>query len=174
MMGFAIGDAIVYGGSGVCEIEDIRDISFYRERPQKYYVLKPMFATQASVVYVPFANQEQVSKIHPVISKEEAMAIISKIPIKGAKWIEDRNERKEAFNNIVNTGSREEIVSMISLIESHRSKLAGEGKKLNAQDERILSEALRRINSEFAVALGMDPDAVDSYIRNGKRKAAGK
>lgn len=173
-MGFSIGDAIVYGGSGVCEIEDIRDISFYRERPQKYYVLKPMFAAQASVVYVPFANEEQVSKIHHVISKEEAMAIISKIPIKGAKWVEDRNERKEAFNNIVNSGSREEIVSLISLIECHRNKLADEGKKLNAQDERVLNEALKRINSEFAVALGMDPDSVDSYIRSGEYKAACK
>ena len=165
-MSFAVGDAIVYGGSGVCEIEDIRDISFYRERPKKYYVLKPMFTPQSSVVYVPFSNEEQVSKFHHVISKEEAMAIISKIPIKGAQWVEDRNERKEAFNGIVNTGSREEIVSLITLIEKRRDELADEGKKLNAQDERILYDALRRINSEFAVALGMDPDSVDRYIRD--------
>lgn len=165
-MSFSVGEAIVYGGSGVCEIEDIRDISFYRERPQKYYVLKPMFTPQSSVVYVPLSNKEQVSKIHHVITKDEAMAIISKIPIKGAKWVEDRNDRKEAFNDIVNTGSREEIVSLISLIESHRDKLADEGKKLNAQDERVLFEALKRINSEFAVALGMDPASVDDYIRS--------
>ena len=170
-MKFAVGDTIVYGGCGVCKIEDIRDISFYRERPQKYYVLKPMFVPQASVVYVPFANKEQVSKIHPVISKDEAMTIISKIPIKGAKWVEDRNERKDTFNGIVNEGSREEIMSLITLIESHRDKLADEGKKLNAQDERVLIEALKRINSEFAVALGMDPDSVDKYIRSNRKLA---
>ena len=109
-MGFTVGDAIVYGGSGVCEIEDIRDISFYRERPQKYYVLKPLFSAQSAVMYVPMSNKEQVSKIHPVMSKDEAMSIIKKIPIPGVKWIEDRNERKETFNGIVNDGKREDIV----------------------------------------------------------------
>ena len=173
-MTFSKGETVVYGGSGVCEIDDIKDVRFYHERPQKYYILKPLFVNQAQVVYVPCNNEKLTSKIKPVISKKEALELIHSIDDNSVEWIEDRNERKEAFNNIVNTGSREEIVSMISLIESHRSKLAGEGKKLNAQDERILSEALRRINSEFAVALGMDPDAVDSYIRNGKRKAAGK
>ncbi len=171
-MAFTVGDTIVYGGCGVCEIADIRDISFYRERPQKYYVLKPMFVPQASVVYVPFSNKEQVSKIHPVISKDEAMTIISKIPIVGAKWVDDRNERKDKFNGIVNAGSREEIVSLITLIESHRDKLAEEGKKLNAQDERVLGEALKRINSEFAVALGMDPDSAERYIRSKRGLAA--
>ena len=172
-MGFAVGDAIVYGGNGVCEIEDIRDISFYRERPSKYYVLKPMFTPQSSVVYVPYSNKEQVSKFHHVISKEEAMAIISRIPIKSVKWVDDRNERKETFNGIVSDGSREDIVSLISLIEKQKDKLACEGKKLNAQDERILHDALKRINSEFAVALGMDnPDSVDRYIRNREHAAA--
>ena len=173
-MGFTVGDAIVYGGSGVCEIEDIRDISFYRERPQKYYVLKPLFSAQSAVMYVPMSNKEQVSKIHPVMSKDEAMSIIKKIPIPGVKWIEDRNERKETFNGIVNDGKREDIVSLITLIEKHRDNLLSEGKKLNAQDERILVEALRRINTEFAVAFGMEPDAVDRFIRDRIYKDSAK
>ena len=42
-MAFKIGDNIVYGAKGVCLIDDIRDMSFFHERPQKYYVLKPLF-----------------------------------------------------------------------------------------------------------------------------------
>ena len=99
------------------------------------------------------------------------MAIISRIPIKGVEWIEDRNARKAAFNEILAGGSREEIISLISLIESHRDELAKEGKKLNAQDERVLVEALRRINTEFAVALNMMPDEVDKFIRDSKETA---
>ena len=34
-MGFKIGDNIVYAGSGVCQIDDIKDISFFKEKPQK-------------------------------------------------------------------------------------------------------------------------------------------
>ena len=50
-------------------------------------------------------------------------------------------------------------------------ELSAEGKHLNAQDERVLVEALRRINTEFAVALNMMPDEVDKFIRNSKETA---
>ena len=33
-MGFKIGDNIVYAGSGVCQIDDIKDISFFKEKPE--------------------------------------------------------------------------------------------------------------------------------------------
>lgn len=170
-MDFQVGDAIVYGGSGVCELSGIESISFYHERPQKYYVLKPMFVKQASVVYVPMNNEEQVSKIQPIVTRDEAIELIRQIPFKGGEWIEDRNSRKDSFNNIINTGSREEIIGLISVIENKRDELFQEGKRLNAQDEKVLSEALRRMNSEFAVALDMDIDEVESIIRDEEKKA---
>lgn len=130
-----------------------------------------MFVKQSSVVYVPMNNEEQVSKIKPVISKQEAIKLIKQIPLKGGRWIEDRNERRDTFNDIVNTGSRKEIVKLISLIESHKDALAEEGKRLNTQDERVLSEAMRRISAEFAVALDMEPEEINEIIRNEELKA---
>ena len=50
------------------------------------------------------------------------------------------------------------------MITKHRDTLAGEGKVLNMQDEKILAEAERRMNAEFAVALDMRPDEVVEYI----------
>ena len=47
-MTFSKGETVVYGGSGVCEIDDIKDVRFYHERPQKYYILKPLFVNQGS------------------------------------------------------------------------------------------------------------------------------
>ena len=70
------GETVVYGGSGVCQIDDIRDISFYHERPQKYYVLKPLFVKQSQTVYVPMNNEKLTAKIQPVISREEALELI--------------------------------------------------------------------------------------------------
>ena len=80
-MGFKIGDNIVYAGSGVCQIDDIKDISFFKEKPQKYYVLKPLFVTRSQFVYVPLNNEAQVSRIRPVASKKEAIALLDKLPI---------------------------------------------------------------------------------------------
>ncbi|MCH4154272.1 MAG: hypothetical protein LKG26_00265 [Saccharofermentans sp.] len=163
-MEFKIGDNIVYGGNGVCQIDDIKDISFFHEQPQKYYVLKPLFVKQAAVVYVPFENKAQVSRIQPVLSKKEAIALIDALPIKTGAWIEDRNERKEMFSDIVANGACEEILGLINLINTKASELSKDGKHLNAQDERVLADAKNRINNEFAVALEIEPDGVYEMI----------
>lgn len=164
-MSFKVGDNIVYAGSGVCQIDAIKDISFFKEKPQKYYVLKPLFVRQSQVVYVPLENQAQVDKIRPVLSKKEAMALIDKIPYNKLEWIEDRNDRKDAFADIIVNGSREDIMSMIHLIKCHAKKLSGEGKHLNAQDERALNDARVRMNNEIALALDIEPENVVELIQ---------
>ena len=163
-MAFKIGDNIVYGAKGVCLIDDIRDMSFFHERPQKYYVLKPLFVKQSATVYVPLENKAQVSRIQKVLSKKEAISLIDHLPITGGEWIEDRTARKDAFNDIVANGSREEILQLIHLINERAEELSAEGKHLNAQDERVLSEAKNRMNNEFAIALNMEPEGVIEMI----------
>jgi len=171
-MEFSKGETVVYGGSGVCEIDDIKDVRFYHERPQKYYILKPLFVNQAQVVYVPFNNEKLTSKIKPVISKKEALDLIHAIDDNSIEWIEDRNERKEIFNGLVASGDRKSIVDVISAITAHRKRLADEGKSLNQQDEKILTDAQRRMNAEFAVALGMDPQQIPEFIQEEREKVS--
>ncbi len=164
-MKYTKGDTVVYGGSGVCKVDDIKDISFYHERPQKYYILKPLFTKQQElVVYVPYDNEKLVSRMQPVISKEEAIKLIDDISDVKLEWIEDRNQRKDTYGSIVTSGSRREIVDVISLIRNRRATLEAEGKRLNMQDEKLLLEAERRMNAEFAVALDIDFDKVEAYI----------
>lgn len=163
-MKLKIGDNIVYGGSGVCQVEDIKDISFFHEEPQTYYVLKPLFAKQAAVVYVPKDNSAQVKRIQPVMSRKEAISLIDTLPIESGTWIDDRNERKDKFNSVIANGTREEILGLINLIVTHAKRLSQEGKHLNAQDDRALYEARNRMNNEFAVALDIEPDNVIELI----------
>ena len=163
-MSFSKGETVVYGGSGVCEIDDIKDVRFYHERPQKYYILKPLFVNQAQVVYVPFNNEKLTSKIKPVISKKEALDLIHGITESSVEWVEDRNARKELFNGLMSSGDRKDIVDVISTITARRKMLEDEGKSLNQQDEKILTDATRRMNAEFAVALGMDPKEIPEFI----------
>lgn len=171
-MSFAKGETVVYGGSGVCEIDDIKDIRFYHERPQKYYILKPLFVNQAQVVYVPYNNEKLTSKIKPVISKKEALDLIHHIDENDVEWIEDRNARKEAFNGLLSSDDRKNIINLISTITERRQMLENEGKSLNQQDEKILTDAQRRMDAEFAVALGMDPGEIPSFIKEEKAKVS--
>ena len=50
--------------------------------------------------------------------------------------------------------------------------LEDEGKSLNQQDEKILTDAERRMNAEFAVALGMDPQEIPGFIQVEREKVS--
>ena len=170
-MSFSVGDTVVYGGSGVCEISEIKDVAFGRERPQKYFILKPLFVNQAMVVYVPMNNDKLVAKMQPILSRDEAMDLIKEINSMNIDWIDDRNARKDTYNDILAGGNRKDIISVIRVINSRRKELEGEGKTLNMQDEKILYEAEKRINAEFAVALDMGIDDVVDFIHSQARTA---
>jgi len=163
-MNFKIGDNIVYGATGVCQIDDIKDISFFNQDPEKYYVLKPLFTNRESFVYVQCDNEQQVSRFAPVLSRKEAMALIESLPIVSCKWIEDRNKRKEYFSDILANGTRKDILALIHTIRTRQGELAAAGKKLNAQDDKALHNARVRMNNEFAIALDIEPDNVTELI----------
>lgn len=164
-MNCSIGDTVVYGGNGVCKVDAIQDIRMGHERPQKYYVLKTLFVRQTVTVFVPINNEKLMAKIQPVISKEEALDLIDTIEPGKGEWIEDRNERKTRFSEMLSSADRREIISLISIISKHRDELAKDGKSLNMQDEKYLTDATHRINSEFAVALDMNIEDVPGFIR---------
>ena len=171
-MSFSKGETVVYGGSGVCEIDDIKDVRFYHERPQKYYILKPLFVNQAQVVYVPYNNEKLTAKLKPVITKKEALELIHNIDDNNVEWVEDRNARKELFNGLLSSGDRKDIIDLISTISARRKQLEDEGKSLNQQDEKILTDAQRRMDAEFAVALGLDVHQIPEFIQEEKAKVS--
>lgn len=163
-MEFSVGDAVIYGGSGVCRIEKIDNISFFHERPQKHYVLVPLFVKQPTTVYVPFNNEMLVSKIQPIMTKDEALKLIKEVKNNDFEWIEERNVRKDKFLSILTTGTRKEIVDLIGVIVKRREELLNEGKTLNMQDEKILMDAERRMTVELAVAIGVEPEDIRKMI----------
>ena len=163
-MSHVANEVVVYGGNGVCKISEIKKISFFHEPPKPYYILEPMFSKQSSVLYVPLDNEVMVSRIRPVLNRDEAIELLDNIKNIAALWYEDRNERKEMFSKIIAGGNREDILGLIKAVVNHREKLSLEGKRLNMQDEKALNEAESRISAEFAVALDMNPDEVPEYL----------
>lgn len=169
-MDFEKGETVVYGASGVCVIEDIRDISFYHESPQKYYVMKQLFVKQAQVMYVPYDNEKCKAKIRPVMSKEEAMELIYSIDISDTNWIDDRLKRKNIYGSMITKGEHKEIIQVINNLYAQQQRLEDSGKTLNQQDEKMLFDARHRIDAEFAVALDIDPSEVEDFILQNARK----
>ncbi|MGN0709116.1 MAG: CarD family transcriptional regulator, partial [Anaerovoracaceae bacterium] len=74
---FSIGDLIVYGGTGVCRVENITKPNFNEfDRDELYYVLQPLY--QTGTIYAPVDNDKVFMR--KVITKERANELIDMIP----------------------------------------------------------------------------------------------
>ena len=99
-----------------------------------------------------------------VLSKDEIMQLIKKMPEEGNIWIEDSDERKESYKKILESGERTELVKLIKTLHTHKQKQKKSGKKLRISDERILKDAERMLYDEFAYVLDIPHSEVVPFI----------
>ncbi len=166
---FSVNDTIHYAGSGVCRIQEISTMRFGRTREQ-YYVLKPLHQN-TSVIYVPLKNEQLVAKMRPMLSCEQAEALIARIGQIEPVWNDDINQRKLQFDEMLRSGSCEDLVSIIKSLLAQRNRRLAEGKMLHVSDENYLREAQRLLFDELAGVLGVTPKDVEARLKDALNEA---
>ena len=129
----------------------------------RYYVLKPVYNSN-STVYVPVDNETLTAKMRRVLSAAEIYEIIRAIPSESSMWIEDENERKEKYREILQRGDRMELVRIIKALYHHQQAQRAKGKHLHTADEHFFKEAEKMLYDEFALVLQIRPDQVVPFI----------
>lgn len=157
------GHIFVYGGSGVCRVEDIC-IRDYGVGKKEYYILQPVYDMRSSLS-IPVDSPAFESRARELLSKDEVLNIIDTLPNTDAEWIRDDKERVEVFKNLLEGGVRKDIATLIRTLYLHKKELAEKGKKLRSSDEAIMQRAERLLYGEFAWVLAIDPKEVVSYIK---------
>ena len=75
---FGIGDYVICGNKGVCEVENITTLNISGvDREREYYILKPLYMN-GSTVYVPVDSPKE--SMRKVLKREEAEELIRAIP----------------------------------------------------------------------------------------------
>jgi len=161
---FSVNEKIHYGGSGVCVIQEIATMRFGRTR-EKYYVLKPVYQN-ASVIYVPVENQQLVSKMRPVLSREEVDRLIEGMAEIPTAWEEDPQARKASFDALLRSNECRSLIVIIKTLHAQKERRQADGKTLHVADETYLREAQRLLYDEFAGALEIQPTQVHAYIQS--------
>lgn len=161
---FAVNEKIHYGGSGVCMIQDIATMRFGRSR-ERYYVLKPVYQN-ASVIYVPVDNPQLVSKMRPVLTREEVDRLIAGMEEIPTAWEEDPQQRKASFDALLRSNECRSLIVLIKTLNAHKERRQADGKALHVADETYLREAQRLLYDEFAGALEIQPAQVHDYIQS--------
>jgi len=160
---FHPGDLVVYSTTGVCRIEAVTtpDMSG-ADRSKKYYQLKPL--QQDGVIYIPVDNPKV--SIRPVISREEADALIDTIPTIQTEVCRAPTLQALAqhYQAAVHSGDRLDLIRMMMSIYTKHQQAEAQKRRLGLVDERYMKQAERLLHGELAAALGISFEEVPAYI----------
>lgn len=158
---FKINDYIIYGSTGICKITDIRDEKFGKKDSTTYYIINPVYV-ENSTIYAPVGLSE--AKMKKVLSVEEAYDLIKTMPDEKDIWIDDDNQRKEKYSQIVKGGNRAELVKLIKTLYNKREEKISCGKKVHTTDEKFMKDAEKLLYEELALVLNIKRDEVIPFL----------
>lgn len=165
---FHIGDVVVYGTEGVCEIREITEVRFGKES-NEYYVLSPI-GKATDTFYVPTSAEKVLLRMRPVLTKKQAEELLKLIPSTPFEWIENERERIEAYKKILLYGTSEDVMSMARCLYFHQIEQLEKGKKLHASDERFLKDAEKLLFDEISYVLGISQNEVMPLIMKAREE----
>ena len=161
------GAHVVYGAHGACVILDIE-----KKRVDKklieYYVLEPVDGPGIRY-YIPTENEVAVAKLKDVLSEQQVHQLLASEQVRQDAWIEDEGQRKQRYKELITSGDRTALVSMIHTLHKHRDQQIKNGKKLHMCDENFLRDAEKLLDSEIALALRISQDEVGEVVKNAMK-----
>lgn len=159
---YKIGEFIVYGNQGVCEVEGISKLnSPITNKMTNYYQLKPIHGN--GNVFVPVDANVFMRLI---ITMEEVKKIISDISIIRDTRYDIKNVRELQNHYKALLSSHEFVDTLKAMISLNNKKedLAKSNKKLGQMEEKFFRMAREQIEDEFSVALGITKKEAEIYI----------
>lgn len=155
---YKVGDKIVYGENGACNVEAVGELSFSGAQPgRKYYTLRPLAGSGTCFVPV-----DTTLFIRPVISKNEALAFIDSIPsIEPAVCYDNRFNHVDAFYRELFKQHTNE--ALVSIIKGLRLRMT-ERKTKSGRIEATAKRAQDMLHGELSIALGIEMKEVEQFI----------
>jgi len=155
---FAVGEKIIYGENGVCTVVKIAPLDMSGASQDKlYYHLAPYVG---SGTY--FAPVDSGAFMRPVMSREQAEALIDSIPgIEPAICSDNRFNHVDAFYKEL--FKKHSCEALVSIIKGLRERM-NERKTKSSRAETTMKRAKDILHGELAVALEMEIADVEGYI----------
>lgn len=161
---FECGVQVLYGVHGICTIIGIEKRLVDHKRVE-YYILEPVDQPDARF-YVPTQNEGAVAKLRRILSKEQIDSLLSSDEARRDSWIADENTRKLRYRELIHSGDRTALVSMVGTLIRHKKKQQAAGKKFHLCDENFLRDAQKLLSTEFSMVLQIPAEEVGNYIQS--------
>ena len=158
---FQKGDYIIYGQIGACVVTDITTPDFMKDTGKKYYILTPVH--QSGQVFVPVDSD---AYMRPVMTEQEALKIIDSFPSIASETckISNMQELNQYYSKKLRSNDLQTVISLIRTIYEKKQNRLQNNQKIGSVDENYMKRAENLIYGELALALGIEKDAVPSFI----------
>lgn len=162
---FQPGELLIYGSTGVCQVLSIDQRQDYINgvrQTRTYYRLKPLY--QGGVIYTPVDNGKVVMR--PVISREEAEALIDGIPAlrPAACPATTTQALTQHYQASLRQNSCRGLLELTMAIHQKQCRAEARNRRLGMVDERFMKQAEQLLFGELAAALDIPYEEVQPYI----------
>lgn len=155
---YQVGDLIVYGGNGVCRVAAVGP----GPKGGCFYTLEPVY--QNCRIMTPVGNQKVSHR--PILSREEALALIDRIPEIRAQAYHSKiaRELQEHYESLLKTYDCQSLLELTMSIYIKKQDAQAQKRRLGAVDEGFQRRAEELLFSELACALGLSREEVQPFI----------
>ena len=153
---FNIGDYVVYKRE-ICKIDEIKKNYV---RGMDYYSMSNI-TDPSLIINVPINS----SLLRHIISREEALDIISKIASIDVNVVDDKRLENE-YKELMKSDKIEDLIKIIKITYKRCEDRVNNGKKISEKDDNYFKKAESIFYSEMSLALNMSYDDVKEYIIN--------
>lgn len=157
-----VNDIVLYGAAGACTVKEFckKQIG---GKEHDYAVLETETPPKTTI-YLPLENETLMARIQPVPSPDEILSMIRAMPSEEEIWIEDEEQRKQRYREIIASCERTALSRLIKTLYSRQVEQRRIGKKLHSADERVFKEAQRLLHNEISFVLHIPSDDVPDFI----------
>lgn len=160
---YKVEDWIIYGNTGACQVMSVGrpEGRGVLEAGKEYYELSPML--DSSTIFAPVDTKVF---IRPVISREEAEALIDGIPEIGQTPFCNSSPRllTEHYKEALQSHNCEDLLRLIKGAYEKTQACVRNGKRPGQIDQRYKKRAEELLHSELSVALAIPYREVEGYI----------
>lgn len=160
---YQVGDQVVYGIHGVCRV--IEEESRVIDRKKVTYLALEPVGQQGSKYLVPTHNAAAMSKLRPMLSREEMETLMASEEVRADSWIKDENLRKASYRELISSGDRVKLMSMVHTLYRHKAAQAAAGRKCHLCDDNFLRDAEKLLVSEISIVLEIEFDQAKKYLK---------
>ena len=159
---FQIGDLLFYGTNGVCRVSEICSSPFDSTDTRSFYKLTPISEHSTLVIYTPIDNDRVVMR--PLISKEEAEALIARLGEIEKVAVAVEKYRKDAYREAIREGAPEGFVKILKTVRARREVFRKTRRRVPDLDNDFEFTAKNCLYGELCTVLGIPREEIHRIV----------